>query len=105
MTDDRMQKWYICLNHKIGGVKTAVTRTLKSIQEVKDEYAEEKEGRYKKKKKTPHKNPTGYKLNFWDEKYIRQKNNILSTEQEKVILCSQIRKLNTVNTSLLPKLI
>ena len=56
------------------------------------------------KKKKPQ-TPTGYKLNFWDEKYTRQENNILSTEQEKVILCSQIRKLNTVNTSLLPKLI
>ena len=101
-TDDRMQKWYICLNHKIR-VLNSCHKNTQSIQEVNDEYTEEKEGRYQKKKNPQ--TPTGYKLNFWDEKYTRQENNILSTEQEKVILCSQIRKLNTVNTSLLPKLI
>lgn len=85
------------------GVKTAVTRTLKVFKKWMMSTQRRKREDTKKKKKTQ--TPTGYKLNFWDEKYTRQENNILSTEQEKVILCSQIRKLNTVNTSLLPKLI
>lgn len=65
------------------GVKTAVTRTLKVVKKWMMSTQRRKREDTKKKK-----NPRDYKLNFWDEKYTRQEKNILSTEQENVILCS-----------------
>ena len=64
------------------GVKTAVTRTLKVFKKWMMSMQR------RKREDTKKKNPRDYKLNFWDEKYTRQEKNILSTEQENVILCS-----------------
>ena len=44
--------------------------------------------RGKIQKQKSKKTPRDYKLNFWDKKYTGQEKNILSTEQENVILCS-----------------